>query len=130
MRLLLDTHVWLWSLLDPPRLRAEAAAAITDPSNELWLSPISVWEGHLLIERGRVSVSGEPALWLRQVLAAFPLKTAALNVQVAVASRALRLPHHDPADRFIAASAVVHDLTLVTADRRLLVGEGYARLRG
>jgi PIN domain nuclease of toxin-antitoxin system len=42
MRLLLDTHIWLWSLLEPERLGKRAANALKNPDNELWLSPISI----------------------------------------------------------------------------------------
>ena len=44
MKLLLDTHIWLWLLLDPTRLHARVEAAIRDTGNELWLSSVSVWE--------------------------------------------------------------------------------------
>ena len=49
MTLLLDTHIWLWSALDPSRLSKRVKDALEDPSNELWLSPISVWETLVLI---------------------------------------------------------------------------------
>ena len=44
MKLLLDTHIWLWSVLEPHRLSRRVAKALQDSSNELWLSPISIWE--------------------------------------------------------------------------------------
>lgn len=119
MRLLLDTHVWLWALLEPARLRSRTASAIKDPDNELWLSPISVWEALVLAERGRVAIADEPATWIRAVLQGFPVREAPLTREVAIVSRRLDLDHDDPADRFLAATAVVHDLMLVTDDERL-----------
>ncbi|OGU11906.1 MAG: hypothetical protein A3K13_11700 [Gemmatimonadetes bacterium RIFCSPLOWO2_12_FULL_68_9] len=120
MRLLLDTHIWLWSLADPdqlaPRVRAELAAA----GNELWLSPISVWEALMMARQGRLTVEGDPARWIEDMLRATPRREAPLTTEVAIASQRLDLPHRDPADRFIAATANVYDLTLVTADERLL----------
>ena len=123
MRLLLDTHIWLWSLVEPdrlsPRVRAELAAA----GNELWLSPISVWEALVLARRGRLTVEGDLTRWIEDMLRATPRREAPLTTEVAIASERLDLPHRDPADRFIAATAMVYDLTLVTADDRL-IGSG------
>ena len=119
MRLLLDTHIWLWSLLEPDQLGREVTRAFKNPNAELWLSPISVWETLMLIERGRVKADRPALEWVDEALAAVPLREAPLTHQVALESRRLRLPHGDPADRFLAATARVYDLTLVTADRHL-----------
>lgn len=125
MRLLLDTHIWIWSLLEPERLTRRVARKLQDPTNELWLSPISVWETLLLAERGRIQLEVSPIRWIRAVLREFPVRDATLTREVATLSRAVDLPHQDPADRFIAASAIVYDLTLVTADERLLRSKKY-----
>ncbi len=119
VRLLLDTHIWLWSLLEPSRLGRRTAAALEDASNELWLSPISVWEALILAERGRVTLSPDADRWIRDCLARLPFLDAPLNSEVALASRALEIASDDPADRFLAATAWVYELTLVTADARL-----------
>lgn len=130
MRLLLDTHIWIWSLQDPDRLSKRVAAALANDDNECWLSPISVWEFLLLVERGRVEVvaSLTPAAWVEAAFARAPLQEAPLTHEVALASRQIRVAHEDPADRFLAATAAVYDLTLVTSDQRLLRGKGYRTL--
>ena len=120
MGLLLDTHIWLWSLLDPERLGDSARHALRSPDNELRLSPVSVWEALLLSERGRVVLDPDPPRWVRKAMAIAPIAEAPLTVDVALASRSVDVEHQDPADRFIVATAVVHGLTLVTADTRLL----------
>ncbi len=120
MRLLLDTHIWLWALLEPERLTAEVRAALASPENELWLSPISVWEALLLAERGRLSVPAPAGDWIREMVSAMPRREAPVTHEVAILSREVTLAHQDPADRFLAATARVFDLTLVTADERLL----------
>ena len=97
-------------------------------NNELWLSPISVWELLMLIERGRVEVDGNPVEWVTDALEAVPLREAPLTHQVAVESRQLRLKVEDPADRFLAATAKIYDLTLVTADRGLTRSKEFAVL--
>jgi len=120
VKLLLDTHIWLWALLDPDRLSASVRAALQSGENELWLSPISVWEATLLAERGRVRIETEPQTWVRQLLDAMPRREATVTNDIAIMSRQLTLSHQDPADRFLAATARAMGLTLVTADERLL----------
>jgi PIN domain nuclease of toxin-antitoxin system len=120
VRLLLDTHIWLWSLLEPARLSKGVAAELENPSNELWLSPISVWELLILVERGRIVLDLDPEDWIHRVFLKVPFKEAPLNHEVAIKSRSLRFSHRDPADRFLAATALVYDLTFVTADERLI----------
>lgn len=126
MKLLLDTHIWLWALLDPDRLSPTVRAALASSENELWLSPISVWEAHLLAERGRVRIDSAPAEWVERMVQALPRREASLTTDIAVASRRLALAHEDPADRFLAATAQVLGLTLVTADARLTSSTEYA----
>ena len=120
LRLLLDTHILLWSLLEPDRLGRDVAAALDDPANQVWLSPVVIWEVLILAERGRVELSPDPTTWVRHVLKTLPFHEAPLTHEVAIQSRRLDLPHQDPVDRFLVATALVHDLTLVTADRRLI----------
>ena len=120
MNLLLDTHIWLWSLLDPQQLSSRARGALTEPSNTLALSPVSVWEALVLAEKGRVRLQPDPWSWIRTALTVRPVHEIPVTFDIAFGSRSIRLGHDDPADRFIAATAMVHRLTLVTADRSLL----------
>ena len=120
MRLLLDTHVFLWSLLEPERLHPRVASELENPANELWLSPVTTWETLVLAERGRITLDKDPVSWIYDVLKSLPFHEATLNHQVAIQSRRIALPHQDPIDRFLAATAIVFDMTLVTSDERLL----------
>lgn len=120
MRLLLDTHVWLWSAVQPERLGTRAKEALSNVDAELWISPISVWEVALLFQRGRLTTQGDPDVAVDQLLQAVPAREASFTHEVARLSCRLELPHRDPADRFLVASALVHGLTLLTADDRLL----------
>jgi PIN domain nuclease of toxin-antitoxin system len=117
---LLDTHILLWSLLDPSHLSKNVVQELENPANELWLSPISTWEIMILSEKGRIQLDSPPDVWMRKVFNTLPFQEAVLNHAVALESRTINLPHQDPADRFIAASAVVYGLTLVTADSNLI----------
>jgi PIN domain nuclease of toxin-antitoxin system len=120
MRFLLDTHVWLWSLTAPDKLERKVRNRLQQAKDGVWLSPISVWELLVLAERGRVRLDAEPRAWVREALDQAPLQEAALNHEVALRSREVALPHPDPADRFLVATALVYDLTLVTADETLI----------
>ena len=128
MRVLLDTHIWVWSLDDPERLSARVGEVLEDTQTEIWLSPISVWEVLLLVEKGRMGLDRDPEEWIHDALNASPLNEATLNHHVAIRSRSVELPHHDPADRFLAATAEIFGLTLVTADERLMTGKSWAVL--
>jgi PIN domain nuclease of toxin-antitoxin system len=117
LKLLLDTHIWLWSKADPSRLGKRTAAAVSSAANELWLSPVSVWEVLTLAKKGRIRIS-HPMSWVET--AASQMREAPLTQEIVRVSFALSLTHADPADRFLAATAKVLDLTLVTADKALL----------
>ncbi len=128
MRLLLDTHIWLWSLLEPGRLGHRVKRELADPASELWLSPISVWELSVLLRRGRVRLEHGFHEWVETALNRAPLREAPVTNDVAMATYDIDLPHRDPADRFLAATATVFDLTLVTGDERLIAAKGIATL--
>jgi PIN domain nuclease of toxin-antitoxin system len=120
VNVLLDTHIWLWSFLEPGRIRKKLAATLEDPANELWLSPVSVWEAMVLFQTGRIEIASDPAVWIRQALAKGLTAEAALTREIALHSRSINLPHQDPADRFLAATALVNGFAFATADRNLL----------
>jgi PIN domain nuclease of toxin-antitoxin system len=117
---LLDTHVWIWHLLADRRLSPDVRRLIDVSVKECWLSPISIWETRMLIERGRFRVDGEFRDWVDESRRSLPLRPAPFTEEVAMACFETELPHRDPGDRFLAATAFVYDLTLITADRRLL----------
>ena len=90
---------------------------------------ITTWEVIILSEKGRVELDDEPTAWMQNVMATMPFKQATLNHEVVMQSRSIKLPHQDPADRFIASSAAVYDLILITADNDLIkAAESYAVL--
>ncbi len=118
MRLLLDTHIWLWSLRETGRLGVGVRQAMRNAENELWLSSISTWEALILHEKGRIHIVGDLDEWVAESTA--PFLEAPLTHEIVRFSRLLPLPQRDPADRFLAATAHVLGLTLVTADANLL----------
>lgn len=120
VRLLLDTHIWIWSLIQPERLTKPVIRALQREDAELWLSPISVWELVNLVDRGRIRLRSPVEDWIEEALRRVPLHEAPVTHSVAVATRTVKLSHPDPADRFLVATARVFGLRLVTADERLI----------
>jgi len=118
LKLLLDTHIWIWSLAEPKQLSRRVQRELTDQNNELWLSPVSTWEVLLLHAKGRIQFHDNARDWVAR--ATMHMREAPLTHEIVVAAQELPLPHQDPADRFLAATADVLGLTLVTADQRLL----------
>jgi PIN domain nuclease of toxin-antitoxin system len=120
VNILLDTQIWLWSFLEKRRIGKRLTAALEDPENHLFLSSVSVWEAMVLFQKGNIQIASDPAVWIRQALAKGFVIEAALTHEIALHSRLIELPHPDPADRFIAATALVGGLTLATSDKHLL----------
>jgi len=120
LNLLLDTHIILWSVSSPQRVSPPVLDALKKESNELWFSPVSAWEIFLLAEKGRIILTPPFAESIRDIIRELSLTEAPLSFDVAVRSREISLPHQDPADRFLAATALVYGLKLVTSDERLI----------
>ncbi|MBZ5705077.1 MAG: type II toxin-antitoxin system VapC family toxin [Acidobacteriia bacterium] len=128
MKLLLDTHIWVWSVLETDRLSRRVSKELENPDNELWLSPISIWEVLILCQKKRMVLDQEPDVWVPRAMRALLLREAPITHEVALETARLQLPHRDPADYFLAATARVYDLTLVTADEHLLKAPGLSTL--
>lgn len=124
MNLLLDTHVLVWFLLADPRLPMEDVGRLRSDETVRWVSPVSVWEILLLAEHGRLVLPGPAVGWLSQELAAGPFREAQLTWEIAMECRRLPFTYEDPADRFLAATARVNGLTLMTADAKLKALKG------
>ena len=120
MKYLLDTHIWVWSVLQPDRISHRVEDVLTNPNHELWLSPVSVWELTLLCRKKRFRVEPDVSTWVEKSRSDLQLIEAPLTIDVALAIPSINFRHGDPADHFLAASAKVFDLTLITADDHLL----------
>lgn len=119
MKYLLDTHIWLWSLLDPDHISDQIQEILRDDANELHISPVTVWETLILAEKGRIELDPSPEEWITEALQKSPVIEAPLTHAIAIKSKSINLPHQDPADRFIAATAWEYGLILITVDHRL-----------
>ncbi|HEX3069169.1 MAG TPA: type II toxin-antitoxin system VapC family toxin [Thermoanaerobaculia bacterium] len=128
MKLLLDTHILIWAVLEPRRLAPRVRRLLDTVTTELWISPVTVWELLLLIEGGRIRLDMPFEQWLADVRGKLALHEAPLTHEVVLAARDVRITHADPADRLLAATARYYELRLVTADERLLDGTGFVTL--
>ncbi len=122
MKLLLDTHVWLWAVAGG-KLKKRARRALENPENELWLSPVSLWEVTQLYAQGRVRVDDTIERWIEAALREMPCREAYVTNEIAVDARAFTLPAGDTTDRILGATARILGLTLLTADPNLLACE-------
>lgn len=115
MRLLLDTHVLLWSQSDPTRLGA-ALDLVLDLDNELLVSAASAWEIAIKMSTGRLSLPDPPAVWVPSRIAAMGARPVAVEHADALAVADLPSLHRDPFDRLLVVQARRLAATLVTAD--------------
>lgn len=121
MNLLVDTHVWIWRLLEPEHISPAADRLLADPENRVHLSPISVWETLLLARKGRIRLLPDPQAWVQRALQTSQTIMVPLTHDIAMRSERLEgFASQDPADRFLVATALVEDLTLVTADPAMI----------
>jgi PIN domain nuclease of toxin-antitoxin system len=120
MKLLLDTHIWVWAVASPEKLGRSVKRQLGNPKNELYLSPISIWEAQLVAKRGKLKTKLRFSAWLTAALTDVPLREAPFDFAVAAEASGMRLPQSDFGDLIVAATASVHGLTLVTADDQLI----------
>lgn len=122
MKVLLDTHVWIWWHMHPQKLsgRARALLATTARYEEMLLSAISLWEFAKLLEKQRLAISCDPEEWIRVALEMPKLRLVPLAPSIAYRSTILPRPFHDdPGDQIIVATAREENATIVTADERI-----------
>ncbi len=121
MNLLLDTHVWFWSLESPQKLGSHCRDALESSDNDLMVATISTVEFGQLQASKRIEFKGTLESWLRRGIEAMGLQTVELSHAIALVSYTLPGSFHkDPADRILVATAIQHGYTMVTADERML----------
>ncbi len=117
MKLILDTHAFIWAMAEPERLGADAAAAIGDRSNEVVVSAASAWEVATKHRIGKLPEGALIAAGFTQALAALGAAQLPITVEHGLAAGALVGAHRDPFDRMLAAQAMIEGAALVTSDR-------------
>ena len=116
MKLLLDTHVWLWMTISPAKLTAKTRRLLADARNELFLSAISPWEIAIKASSGRLRLPLPVEEYVASRLETTLVTPLAIDWIHGVEAASLPLHHHDPFDRMLIAQARLLSLPLVTAD--------------
>ena len=120
--ILLDTHVWFWSLTEPDRLSRTSYDLIKrTPADERAIASISIWEFAMMASKGRIQMKMGSEQWLRYATEKTGIQILELTPSIAIES--CQLPgsfHADPADRIIVATARINGATLITKDKKIL----------
>ena len=120
--ILLDTHVWWWSLTEPENLSKSAIKTIRQTKTDhRMIASISIWELAMMAAKKRISLKMPVAKWLSRALNETGL--GVIEISPEIATDACNLPgkfHKDPADRLIVATARVNNLRLLTKDQKML----------
>lgn len=120
MKLLLDTHVWLWWNTEPGRLAKAAHRQIVDSRNEVFLSAASVWEMAIKRRLGKLPLREPVASYVRRRLASDPIEPLPVTADHAAGVETLDTLHADPFDRLLIVQARAEGMRLLTADDRVL----------
>ena len=115
----IDTHVLVQDALDPKRLSPRARRAMEGADGPLAASDISCWEIAMLIAKDRLRPGADAATFIERILEARAVRVLPITPKIAVLSQSDDFGHGDPADRIIAATAIVHGAQLVSADAQL-----------
>src|SRR6516225_1627009 len=118
MKLLLDTHTFLWLVEGSPHLSAAARAALADPANELYLSVASVWELAIKTGNKKLTLSDPLDSFVGKWALTYQLALLPINTPHALAVAGLPDHHRDPFDRMLIVQALVEGMTLVSADAK------------
>lgn len=118
MKLLLDTHTFIWTLTAPEKIVAAATSAVSDPDNEVFVSTVTFWEIAIKVRNGRLAPIGKPSS--STVAAARAMGFQPIDIMPDEAANHGNLSentHFDPFDRMLIWQAIERNLTLVSCDR-------------
>jgi PIN domain nuclease of toxin-antitoxin system len=116
VRVLLDTHVWLWLLTAPGQLSPSARALVEDRRTTLWLSAASSWEIAIKYELGRLPLPEPPERFVPERMRATDVDPLPIEHSHALRVSALEPHHRDPFDRLLVAQSQLERVPLLTAD--------------
>jgi PIN domain nuclease of toxin-antitoxin system len=120
VRLLLDTCTLLWVALESPDLSAVARVTFEDPANEVFLSAASAWEIGIKHALGRLPLPEEPRTLVPALRETYRIQSLPLDEESCLQAARLPLIHQDPFDRALIRQAIVHGLTILTPDHRVI----------
>ena len=118
MRILLDTHAFLWFVWKDAKLSATALAHIVDPNNQLFLSPANYWEVAIKVSIKKLTLSEPYSVFFKREIAQHQITILDITVDHTDVVTTLPFHHKDPFDRLIIAQAMVEDIPVVSDDNR------------
>ncbi|NJL29752.1 MAG: type II toxin-antitoxin system VapC family toxin [Thermoanaerobaculia bacterium] len=124
MRILLDTHCWLWMQVSPEKLSAQARDLLTDPTSQLYLSAASSWEIGIKWTLGKLALPAPPIEYVPRSMERHGVRGLAVEHRHTLHMTTFPLHHRDPFDRLLLAQAQLEKLALMTVDRVFADYEG------
>ncbi|HEY9849957.1 MAG TPA: type II toxin-antitoxin system VapC family toxin [Leptolyngbyaceae cyanobacterium] len=116
MKILLDTHIFLWYISGDPKLPTDIRDAIRDPNNEVYLSAISIWEAIVKYQLGKLPLPDRPENYLPKQRDRHQIASLALDENMVIQLAKLPPLHRDPFDRMLICQALQNGLTIATVD--------------
>lgn len=116
MKYLLDTHIFLWWVLNHPKLSKNAGEVISNPLNEIFLSAASTWEMMIKSSIGKLSLPNPPEIFVKNQMIQEQMKLLNITVEHTFALAGLPMFHKDPFDRMLIAQAISEEMILITDD--------------
>jgi PIN domain nuclease of toxin-antitoxin system len=116
VRVLLDTHTFLWWVLDAPKLSAECRRILEDGANDVLLSAASGYELAYKVNQGRLTLPEAPDVYVHSRLVANGFEALTIELEHALRAASLPMIHRDPFDRFLVAQAQLEGIPILTAD--------------
>ncbi len=116
MKALLDTHVFIWAISEPPRLSSRVLELIEDRDNEILVSIASAWEMAIKATTGKLRVSGSAAEFVQRKLVEHRMTLLPIQLSHLTMLEKLPLHHRDPFDRLLIAQCMAEEATLITVD--------------
>lgn len=120
MKLLLDTHIFLWYISGNSNLNQSWKAQIQDPANDVYLSVASVWETTIKYQIGKLPLPASADRYLPEQRIRHQIGSLLIDEETIAQLSTLPSLHRDPFDRILISQALQHDLTLVTVDGDIL----------
>jgi len=120
LRILLDTHCWLWAIEEPGRLNDRAVSILENEEIDAFLSAASAWEIAIKYGQGRLKLSEPPVSFIPSRLARDGYAVLPIHLAHAIEAGGLPPLHRDPFDRILVAQARIEEMTILTADPKIL----------
>jgi PIN domain nuclease of toxin-antitoxin system len=116
VKVLLDTHTFLWWVADDPQISVTAKNIIVNPDNDIYLSVISAWEIIIKVGTGKLSLSEPPEIYIPNPIASNQFEILPVQISHILKINSLHNFHKDPFDRLLIAQSLVEDFSLITID--------------